>query len=111
MERPRTIYISGPITGHEETAPEAFRRAADALACVPFAGIVNPCAAVPPGTPYHEAMRRAFRLLIDCDAVALLDGWHGSRGCMAELAVASAIGLPVKPLSQWLEGVEWMADE
>lgn len=106
MTRPMRIYVSGPITGREHDAEERFREACRALhGAVPCAGVVNPYCSCPPGTPYREAMRRDLRLLLDCDGVALMEGWEGSRGCRAEVAVAEAIGIPARPIA------EWVADE
>lgn len=99
-----TIYVSGPVTGHEDTAPVAFDVAeADLICSGDFNDVANPCAVCPPGIPHEEAMRRCLRVLLDCDAMALLPGWETSRGCLAEYAVACAIGIPVKTIDQWLE--------
>ena len=104
-ERARTIYISGPVTGQEDTAFERFNEAASALLLhADFSGRALPCACIPKGISHEEAMRRSLRVLVDhCDAMALLPGWEKSRGCLAEYAVACAIGIPVKPIDQWLE--------
>lgn len=34
-------------------------------------------------------------LLRRCDGVVLVDGWRGSEGTVAEVALASALGIPV----------------
>ena len=101
MTRPMSIYVSGPITGREYDAEERFREACRMLGEASYAGIVNPYCSCPPGTPYREAMRRDLRLLLDCDGVALLDGWEESRGCRVEAAVARAIGIPARPIADW----------
>lgn len=41
------------------------------------------------------------------DGVALLDGWEGSLGAQAEVAVARALGVPVATVAEW----EAKADE
>lgn len=103
-ERARTIYVSGPVTGQEDTARERFLEACRAIGLHGrFEGTANPCALCPPDATHEEAMRRCLRVLLNCDAMALLPGWEESRGCLAEYAVACAIGIPVKPLDQWLE--------
>jgi hypothetical protein len=54
-------------------------------------------------------MRAAFARNMDylcrrADAVALLDGWHRSRGVRAELAAASVLGVPAYPVWAILDG-------
>ena len=43
----------------------------------------------------EDALRRDFRVILQCDAVALLPGWENSEGACRELGMAMDIGLPV----------------
>ena len=40
-------------------------------------------------------MRIAITQLVQCDAIALLDGWQDSRGACVERTLADGLGLPV----------------
>lgn len=94
------IYISGPITGRERDASERFDGAEAELRERGYR-CRNPWAEVPRHLAYGEALRRAVGILLECDAVALLDGWDRSRGCAAEVHVAVSTGMKVLPLGSW----------
>lgn len=97
------IYVSGPITGHEQECRPRFSEAAAALERAGHEA-VNPCAVCPPDTARADAMRRDIRLLLDCDGVALLEGWRESDGASLEYLIAEAIGIEAKPLDRWTGG-------
>lgn len=101
MER---IYIAGPMGGIPELNFPAFRRAAEVLAEQGYEPVspldldMNQDAVDNGGRDRHLFLREDFRLLLDCDAIALLPGWEASVGANAELAVARMIGLAVYEL-------------
>lgn len=41
-----------------------------------------------PDKPYSFYMGKDIEALINCDAIYLAPGWHGSKGCTAEYEVA-----------------------
>lgn len=41
-----------------------------------------------PGRPYSFYMGEDIKALLECDAIYLAPGWHGSKGCTAEYEVA-----------------------
>jgi len=47
------------------------------------------------GFTIADALRRDFKVILDCDAVALLPGWEKSEGACRELGLAIDIGLPI----------------
>jgi hypothetical protein len=47
-------------------------------------------------------MRDAIRLLVECDAVALLPGWASSKGANLEYQVACGLGMEIRYLEDWL---------
>lgn len=65
--------------------------------------------------PYKDYIRGGLKLLLECDAIIMMDGWELSKGCMTELYVANACGLKIfffNPRTEvlttnWVEGDEW----
>ena len=101
------IYISGPITGHQDLNRPAFT---DAARLLTEAGHepVNPHDVKLDHTPtdpeelWRAYMRADLVLMLGCDGVALLDGWCDSRGARIERKLALDLGKPVRPLEGWL---------
>ncbi len=103
---PKTIYLSGPMTGIEEFNRPAFDQAAKELRANGFDVIV-------PGEnesydPIEKAnwavqkQKREFYLSRDiefileqADIVVVLPGWESSEGAKLEVAVAQAVGIPI----------------
>jgi nucleoside 2-deoxyribosyltransferase len=106
--RPTTIYVAGPMTGIPEFNYPAFNSAAERLRGLGHR-VLNPADSEDynptPGTPqaWDWYMRHALRMVLQADALALLPGWETSRGATLEVDVATALGIPVKRLAEWLE--------
>lgn len=49
-----------------------------------------------------DFMRLDIKMLMDCDAVAMLDGWQDSRVAVIECRLAESLGFRVKPLADFL---------
>lgn len=79
------IYISIPISGHNEIE---VRKHADLVkAALSRAGhdVVNPFDIVPCKNPtYADYICADLRALADCDAIFLCSGWEQSTGCRIE---------------------------
>jgi hypothetical protein len=101
------VYISGPISGRKNGNREAFEEVAKRLrelGCDPVnPHRINPdhfgreCVGEDIGEAQHRYgcyLRADIRELVDCDAYVVLEGWNGSKGSQAEVAVAQVIGLP-----------------
>lgn len=100
------IYIAGPMTGLPDFNYPAFNAAQGRLEALGF-DVLNPTLGepAPPADdpkPWDWYMRRALGQVITADAVALLPYWEQSRGARLEHAVAWGLGLPIRPLLQWL---------
>lgn len=90
------VYIAGPMTGYPEWNHPAFYEMADRLRA---AGHTVICPAEQ-HAPSHDVawdlyLRRDLVQLVKCSRVALLKGWHNSRGAALERNVAEALGLEI----------------
>lgn len=92
----RRVYISGPMTGCPVLNHAAFNAEAARLRGMGF-DVVNPADLVADeGTAWADYMRADIRLLLTCDAVALLPGWDESRGAQLEVEIARSLGMTVR---------------
>ena len=101
------VYVAGPMTGLPEFNYPAFRAAGSLLAAEGF-DVLNPVEVEQEnasGEPqaWDWYMRRALRMVVDADGVALLPGWERSRGARLEFHVATSLELDVRPLDEWLK--------
>ena len=87
------IYISGAITKNKNYKQQ-FAKAQKQLEALGFE-VINPAAvsAALPLLPYAAYMRICSALLMEADAICMLNGWERSCGATAELAMANALGL------------------
>ena len=86
------VYISGQMTEKPDLNRKAFKDAEQHLKSLGYT-VINPhnC----PVDSYEVCMKRDILLLLQCDAIYLLDGWSKSKGAKVEYAVACAIGLKI----------------
>lgn len=96
------IYIAGPMTGLPEYNLPAFAAAALELDALGHHAVNPSHRGVIDGYTWQDYMRDGLRLLLDCDAVALLPGWESSNGARLEVHVANALAMPVRSLSLWI---------
>ncbi len=93
----KKIYISGPITGHEDYM-QRFSAATELLREQGYI-VYNPAAVnsmMPPETDYEEYMAIAMTMLSFCDAIYMLSGWQESKGANREYGYALAKHLDVR---------------
>ncbi len=91
----KRIYLSGPMTGHPGNNFPAFHAEAARLTALGY-DVVNPADINPdPETTWHECMRNDLKALLDCDCMALLDGWQKSAGAHLEMHVAHRVGMEI----------------
>jgi hypothetical protein len=102
------IYVAGPMSGLPDFNYPAFNAAAEQLRQRGYKVLSPVDAEVENTTGQHQEwgwyMRRALRMVLDADALALLPGWEASRGATLEVHVADALKMPRRTLSEWLEG-------
>lgn len=100
------IYIAGPMTGLPEFNYPTFVATAQKLRRAGFTVLSPTENGLPPSAPWERHMRRDLRLLLDCQGVAVLEGWGASKGALLEVSVAQALGMPVRTVDEWMGNVE-----
>ena len=91
------LYLSAPMSGLKDFNRPAMLAAEEQLKRAGFA-VVNP-ARLPAGKTWEWYMCRAIKAVMRCDAVAQMDGWRASEGCLIELHVAYKRNMLVNPVS------------
>jgi hypothetical protein len=99
---PVRLYVSGPMSGYPECNYPAFFDATDRLRDAGYI-VSNPAEVGASGGQYTDLLKKDIRLLLDCEGVAVLEGWWASRGAQAEISVAGVLNLPVRPVQEWLD--------
>ena len=102
------VYISGAIAGRPEGNKEAFAAEGRWVASMDCQ-YVNPHT-IPPWPRSNECpegyatnnghssacyLRADLKELLQCDAMLMLEGWHGSKGAALEREVAKMCGIPI----------------
>lgn len=101
------LYVAGPMRGRPESNFPAFEDAARRLRLAGY-DVVSPHEGSPTDDPdppeaqYQELIRRGVRLMLNCDGVAVLDGWRDSGGASFEVDVATGARKPVREVGEWL---------
>ena len=105
------IFVSGPMTGLPDYNMPAIEKAAAHLDQAGYI-VVNPgIRGVIPSYTHADYMRNYIRVLLDCDGVAVLDGWTKSRGAVLDVQIAEGIGIKVMHLEDWLIDAEVVPSE
>ena len=96
-----TVYLSGKMTGLEESVyKENFRNAEMFYRACGYE-VVNPCNISEivlkrkPNATYEDFMAEDLRALRSCTHIALLEGWENSPGARMERAEAERLGLAI----------------
>ena len=101
----RTAYICGGYTAPTDAARRAnIRKALEAGLIMLDQGYfpLVPHASMNHETDWETALQRCENVIHSLDprtdCLITLDGWQSSKGCIREVALADAIGLPVRTL-------------
>ena len=96
------VYLSGAITGKEDTAAERFLAATlDVFErCGHGTEIINPwavglIASMNADLSHKDFMNLSFALMELCDAIYFMPGWGESEGCGMEYIYAQNMGLKI----------------
>lgn len=97
-----TIYLCGPMSNLPDFNYPEFHRVANILRAVGYQ-VENPAENNAPecGT-YIGWIRLALAKLINCNALAYLDGWENSKGAHIEIRTARDLDMPIKHWQAWL---------
>lgn len=107
----KKVYISGPITGIQDSNKPAFEKAEQKLKSLNFE-VVNPHKLFSEeeileverkvntfewtsDQAWAHFMKRDIEALVKCEFVAVLPYWETSRGANVELAIAKAVKMPI----------------
>ena len=100
----KIIYISLPITGHEDTYEQRLDEAVEYVKEKhPEYEIITPKDVAknlekeyfPFQPKYKDYLLRDLEVIYDCDAIFMCRLWSQSHGCQAEYAFAQAIGIEI----------------
>lgn len=105
------LYIAGPISGMADRNVHMFENAEIQLSEAGYV-VMNP--APQPGMEngaddlpqYYGLLKRDLRFLLECDGVAVLEGWWNSNGARNEVNCAANVGLPVRSVQEWAQIAE-----
>lgn len=99
------VYIAGPMTGFPDLNYPAFYAAEEALTAAGHA-VLNPArnGTIVGSNAWQQYMRLSIAQVLQAEAVALLPGWVNSRGALLERRIATALGLLVGSVADFLGG-------
>lgn len=94
--RGRVVYLAGPMSGLPEFNYPAFHAKAAELRAQ-GRDVRNPAEndSGSAGKSWEFYMRLALRMLLECDEIHLLPGWHNSHGARIEKYVAEELGMAI----------------
>jgi len=96
------LYLAGPMAGLEDHNFPAFNVAAEKLRLAGFE-VLNPVEFDNTGClEWADFLKRDIPYLLQCKAVAVLDGWWNSRGAKLETHIAAELGMPIYPVQMVL---------
>ncbi len=88
------IYVAGKITGLQyDEAKQGFINAASELSKMSgYSPIIPFENGLPPESDWLTHMKADLKLLLDCDAIYLLNNWKDSKGARIERELADKLG-------------------
>ena len=88
------IYVAGKITGLQyDEAKQGFINAASELSKMSGYSTIIPFEnGLPPESDWLTHMKADLKLLLDCDAIYLLNNWKDSKGARIERELADKLG-------------------
>lgn len=95
-----TIYIAGPVTGHDfNQVAERFRQKEEELTKQGFR-VLNPVKLVLQHgyekRPWRDIMQFLIPFVAVCDILYVLKGWQESKGTLVECDLCTGIGTEIR---------------
>lgn len=85
------VYVSGPMSGLKDDNFPAFNSAEVRLRAAGF-DVENPAQkGIIEGWTWEDYLRYDIRVLMDCQAIYLLNGWRRSQGASLEMHIAAKL--------------------
>lgn len=97
---PATLYLSGPMSGYDDSNYPAFNEAAELLRRMGYT-VLNPAEDNHPDHQYADLLALDIADVLKCEGVAVLEGWWASVGARLEVNIAGTLGRPVRPVGEW----------
>lgn len=91
-KKQKKVYISLPITGHENLAKLRAEVRQKELRQKGFDPVIPFDASPDSNASYAEHLGKDIQALLECDAVYFCRGWQDSKGCQTEYEVAKIYG-------------------
>lgn len=101
MDTKGIVYLSGPISGHEDTYHYDFHLAQRLVREAGYTALSPDV--LPTGLLEKDYMRVALSMLEAADVLVYLKGAMSSVGAQIEIALAKRTGKPVKSLLQFCQ--------
>lgn len=89
MDKTKTVYIAGKISGNLENYKAEFQAAEDKLRALGFERILKP-SILPGNLEYEQYMPICFAMISVSDYIYFLDNWQESSGALREFHYAIA---------------------
>ena len=104
-------YIAGPMSGYMGFNFESFNIAERVLSLLHSGDVCyNPATkGIVKGWTWSDYLRDSLKEMLDCEKIALLNGWEASAGANVELYLATILGMPKCTLN--LETLELNEDD
>jgi len=104
-EKPRSIYLAGPMKGYPESNYPLFHRVAATLRAAGhfvYSPAEYPHSGLHDSFPLREAFADYSRFIcLQADTLVLLTGWQNSLGVSAELALAKNCKIDIVEYRDW----------
>lgn len=106
MEKITKVFISIPITGQEEKSRTLCKEYKEKLTQMyPSVEFMSPFEiATEKGMPDSYYMGKDIERLMECDAIASVEGWQKSKGCQVERFTANIYGLKIYDMDDLVIG-------
>lgn len=96
------LYVCGPMTGYPEHNFPAFRAAAQTLAAAGYEVTDPSTLGEHEDWAWADYLKRDLPEMLKCDGIAVLFGWHKSKGARLEIDVAETLGMPYWAVQWWV---------